>query len=334
MIYDALKRLLMLVGFGFLVACGQSTEDDPLISINKLISPDGHLTKTHLYVSWPSIAGEVKSQPLKLKIPIEYLVPPSIKDAAFPDNLVGYFKGVNSPLFIQNHQIVLIHFRLLPGAKPYERVVQKGTDSATDKLNNDQLFEKGYVVTIHRNDAFKSNETWKDIEYKTQIYLSEKSIREPDLDGLLRFVKLKCFTAEQMVGDFDDQGIQNRRDELASKASDDRAPDNCYSDRAAQYLTTQSGVVDSNMSLFMVSGSLGVDATLNLVGHETSVFFAKENSFSQYQSMMAKSTHPINPHKPIRQPRLDEVYTDLPKWREIIEPTQDLLDSFIVRDSH
>jgi hypothetical protein len=116
--YRALKIVLVLIGFILPIACKPATEEERIAAINKLISPDGHLTKTHLYINWPAIPGEVKSKPLKLKIPVEYLVPPSVYGNSLPSSFVEYFEGITSPLFIQNHQITSIHMRLLPGAKP------------------------------------------------------------------------------------------------------------------------------------------------------------------------------------------------------------------------
>jgi len=55
--------------------------DDQIARINRRISPDGHLTKTHLYIHWsaeftkPSKhdkGGKEIAPALTLKIPIEY----------------------------------------------------------------------------------------------------------------------------------------------------------------------------------------------------------------------------------------------------------------------
>jgi hypothetical protein len=328
------KFIFVLVGIALLVACKPATEEERIAAINKVISPDGHLTKTHLYINWPAIPGKVNSKPLKLKIPVEYLVPPSVHGNSLPSYFVEYFEGRTPPIFIQNHQITSFYLRLLPGAKPYEPIVVKNTDTAEEAKRKGQILQSSYAVTVHRNDAFNANKTWEDIEYNAQKYLFGEYIREPNMDGLLRFVKMKCFSEAELNKDTGSDKAQKRRDELASKASDDHAPENCYSDRENQYLASQLELTKPNRDLYMVSHELGFHATFGLAERYASIMLAKENSFAEYRISMTQSRNINSPYKPFRQPRLDEVFTDLLKWREKIEPTRDLLDSFIVLDTH
>jgi hypothetical protein len=148
----------------------------------------------------------------------------------------------------------------------------------------------------------------------------------------VRFVKMKCFS-EADLNDVDINKRQKRLDELASKALDDHTPDNCYSNREFQYLASQPELTKPNTDLYMVNDNLGFNAYFGLVGREISVYLARENSYAEYRISMTQGRDNHSPYKPFRQPRLDEVYSDLPRWREKIDPTRELLDSFIVHDT-
>ena len=85
-----------------LTACVPQTEEARITAINKRIAPEGYITKTHLYVNWPAytVGDQVKEmeevqgkerykrepeyyqkvllEPLKLKIPIAYVLSPHV----------------------------------------------------------------------------------------------------------------------------------------------------------------------------------------------------------------------------------------------------------------
>jgi len=51
------KRFLffvLLLSVFLLTACSPRTEEQQIAAINRSIAPDGHLTKTHLYIHWPA----------------------------------------------------------------------------------------------------------------------------------------------------------------------------------------------------------------------------------------------------------------------------------------
>ena len=81
-----MKKLLtywvLILSLFLLAACGTESEQMQLMRMNAYISPEGRLTKTHLYIHWPAEhtkphrndpGGKELVPPLTLKIPIEYL---------------------------------------------------------------------------------------------------------------------------------------------------------------------------------------------------------------------------------------------------------------------
>ena len=160
-----------------LAACAPKTEEEQIAAINKGIAPDGHLTKTHLYIHWPAVYTEARRNDpggkeivpaVTLKIPIEYLGQHLISfenaakirrhDAGIPEtkesSAIDYSSRINQALSIHDHQITRIYLRVQPGAKPYVPLLPYKSDTpevADLKFNQ---FVSAYAVHIERNDYF------------------------------------------------------------------------------------------------------------------------------------------------------------------------------------
>ena len=92
--------ILLLFSVSYLVACTPKTEEGQIAAINKRIAPDGHLTKTHLYIHWPAVytqprrndpGGKEMVKAITLKIPLEYMG--TVLDYPLKSNKIDYFKS-------------------------------------------------------------------------------------------------------------------------------------------------------------------------------------------------------------------------------------------------
>jgi len=124
--------LLLICSVSLLVACAPKIEEEQIAAINEQIAPDGHLTKTHLYIHWPAVYTEARRNDpggkeivpaITLKIPFEYLGQGSLKipfvskerQEALKTN---YSHRINTALRVYKNQITSIFLGMQPRAKP------------------------------------------------------------------------------------------------------------------------------------------------------------------------------------------------------------------------
>ncbi len=168
--------IFLFLSASFLAACASKTEEEQIAAINKRIAPDGHLTKTHLYIHWPAVytkprrndpGGKEIVPPVTLKIPMEYLGQDliSFENAAKIDlhdagkvepesSATDYISRIKQALLIQNHQITSIYLRLIPGAKPYVPMLPFKSDSPELAQKKAEHFLTSYAVHIDRNNYY------------------------------------------------------------------------------------------------------------------------------------------------------------------------------------
>jgi hypothetical protein len=171
-----LHLIVLLFSVSLLAACAPKTEEEQIAAINRQIAPDGHLTKTHVYIHWPAVytqprrndpGGKEIVPPVTLKIPLEYLGQNliSFENAAKIDlHDAGKTEAKESPtidyssrikaLRMQNHQITSIYLRLIPGAKPYVPMLPFKSDSPELAQKKAEHFLNSYAVHIDRNSYF------------------------------------------------------------------------------------------------------------------------------------------------------------------------------------
>jgi len=166
---------LLLLSAYILAACTPLTEEEQIAAINKLIAPDGYVTKTHLYIHWPAVytqprrndqGGKEIVPTVTLKIPIEYLAQSLIsfenavkierhdagKTELKESSAIDYYSRINQALLIQKHQITAVYLRLMPGAKSYVPALPYKSDSPAVAERKFNEFASAYAVIIHRND--------------------------------------------------------------------------------------------------------------------------------------------------------------------------------------
>lgn len=166
--------LMLLFSLYLLAACTPKTEEDQIAAINKRISPDGFLTKTHLYIHWPAEytkprrndpGGKEIVKAITLKIPMEYLGQSliSFENAVKMENpelikndagVINYASRIKEALHIHDHQITRIYLRLIPNAKPYVPILPLKSDSPEVALTKAEHFLTSYAVMINRNTHF------------------------------------------------------------------------------------------------------------------------------------------------------------------------------------
>jgi hypothetical protein len=344
----AVSGVIVLFLLCLWLACVPRSEEDKIRMVSRSIAPEGHLTQTHLYVHWPAVyttagrnyrGGKEIVKALTLKIPIEYLGQSLISfDNAFKihfpalagkdDGTIDYASRVDKALHMYNYRITSIYLRFQPGAKPDIPMLPYESDPPDVARLKWEHFHNSYAVIIERDSYYKPPmpifSDWQpDINY----------VRKPDLDGLERYVRRVCYDMEELRNRPSERDKQPYYGLLAAKAADDPSPANCYEDRVDQKFASSEATtsLDEQISIDCVSTSC--DARFGLKGRAVKVMIAKENTVYQYQSKIAKARAAKTPEEPFTafpQPLLDQVFTDLPKWREKIAPTQDLLDSFVV----
>jgi len=174
------KRFLffvLLLSVFLLTACSPRTEEQQIAAINRSIAPDGHLTKSHLYIHWPAEytkpyardpGGKEIVPAVTLKIPIEYLGQHLISfenaakierhDAGKAEpkesSAIDYYSRIKQALLIQEHQITRVYLALMPEAKPYIPELPYKSDSPEVADRKFNQFVSAYAVIIHRNDYF------------------------------------------------------------------------------------------------------------------------------------------------------------------------------------
>jgi hypothetical protein len=170
-VMDKLARLF-LVSFtvSVLAACAPQTEDEQIASVNRRIRPEGHLTKTHLYIHWPAVYTQPQQytqlkEPsveevvpaLTLKIPFEYLgqstLPiPFVSKEELEASRRNYSWRINSALRISKNQITSVFLGMQhPGAKPYVPMTPYKEDPPDVADRNFANFIRFYAVHIKRD---------------------------------------------------------------------------------------------------------------------------------------------------------------------------------------
>lgn len=167
-----LLRLTVLVFFSVsvLAACAPQTEEEQIAAVNRRIRPEGHLTKTHLYIHWPAVytqptqhthwqepGGKEIVPALTLKIPFEYL-----GQGAFPIPFVSkeerealrsnYSYRINLALSISRNQIISVFLGMQhPGAKPFVPMTPYKTDPPDVADRKFENIIRSYAVHINRD---------------------------------------------------------------------------------------------------------------------------------------------------------------------------------------
>ena len=341
------KLKAMLVGsmaLLFLTACTPPTEQERIDAVNKRIAPEGYITKTHLYIDWPALRqGEkVVAEPLKLKIPLEYLVPGIRLRPETPT------ESAELALSIYDHQITSIALTLQQGAKVHNPL-PPGKGLTGDKAKRwIKFFNSAYSVIIERNHYFKIHNSRADLMSSVSIFVSPTHTREPDIDGLERYIQTKCYDFDeierQVQTGLSPNELQRASDQVASKASDDHSPENCVEDRSYQYLVPppEATPKDKNLRIVCMQTSCGGD--FGIMGRSVSVAFDKLGGDTAYnfqksfgnsaagKKLFAEAKAAGKEVYATPQPRLDQVFSRLASWRDRLEPTRALLNSFIVNE--
>jgi hypothetical protein len=328
-----------------IVGCAPQTEEDKINAINRRISPEGHLTAQYLFVDWPALysGNNQVAEPLKLKIPIEYLVPGL---SLQKKSSVEY---VEDSLSLSGNHINMISLRLLPDAKPFTPIIGNQSSSPEETQKLAEYFRKSYSLNIMRDEYFIN----RDIKPKTnQLVIIDAygtHMKEGSIAGLNRYVNVECFDidrGENQIQDTDNPiEFQKIISRLDSKAKDDHSPENCYEHRGLQYLVPLSEGVLSKSVLSIYCSSTGCNGYLGLNNRLVIINVSKENTMYQYEGNMARSPENLKvvlaakaqnkpvEIKPFQQPMLNEIFTDLPNWDKKIIPASNLLNSFVVKQS-
>jgi hypothetical protein len=171
-----LRLIVLLFSVSLLSACVPKTEEEQLATINRQIAPDGHLTKTHLYVHWPAVytkprrndpGGKEIVPAITLKIPLEYLgqnlisfenaAKIDLHDAGITKSespTIDYSSRINQALRMHDHQITSIYLRLIPGAKPYVPMLPFKSDPPDVAQKKAGHFLNSYAVIIDKDSFF------------------------------------------------------------------------------------------------------------------------------------------------------------------------------------
>ena len=272
-----LRLTVFLLIIPLLAACGLRTEEAQIAAVNRRIAPEGHLTKTHLYVHWPAAYTEPRPEwgdpggkelvpAVTLKIPFEYLGQNTITfensakillhDAGVKTSdpvAMDYQARIKTALRVKGHQIESIYLRFQSGAKPDSPVLIYKTDPPEVASKKLAYFQASYAVHIRRNQHFA-------------VPLYERTTKTPD--------KLTDITSYFY----------------------ERPP-------------SISCVVESCFASFGVKGRHADTAGLG---------------------MSLESFHSLKKSKPIDQ----QESAGLPKWREKVDPTQKLINSFILPEDN
>jgi hypothetical protein len=335
-------QILLVTTIAFLAAaCVPQTEEARIASINKRIAPEGYITKTHLYINWPELKqdGEVVAEPLKLKIPLEYLVPGLTFTAKTPTEYA------EESLSVHDHKITMVSMRMLPGAKPYVPLTPTKDLPPDEAKRKSEYFQSSYNVSI-MNNYFKSNTTRSEHLSSVNNWLLGEYMREPDIAGLERYIQTRCYDFDELKKRVSEgthpNTLQRAFDEVASKASDDHSLGNCVENRSYQYLAPPPEFTPKDKSLIINCSQTSCNADFAIMNRRVSLPITKvdgdsafmyEHSFSNSEAgkkLFAEAKAAGKEVYAFPQPRLDEVFTDLPKWHEKVEPTRELLNSFVI----
>ena len=335
------------------LACVPRSEEDKIREINRRIAPDGYLTKTHLYIHWPAVYTQARRndqgdkeivKAITLKIPIEYLGQnlitfDNVFKMRFPalakkeSSVIDYSSRINEALSIRDHQITSIYLRFQPGAKPDIPMLPYKSDPPDVARKKLEHFQNSYAAHIKRNYYFFAPKNRSALAYLSRSSSDgvSSSFREGMMSGLERYVWVMCYDIARLIKEYPPKTQQRAFDYIASKATDDHSPGHCYEDRANQTIVSPPENFPSDKAISIRCGeSLFCDADFGLKNRSIQLVVAKENSIIKYKRKIIKSRDPKVPFKPFPQPLLSEVWTDLPKWREKVEPTQALLNSFLL----
>lgn len=334
----------------FLTACAPQTEEARITAINKRIAPEGYITKTHLYVNWPAytVGDQVKEmeevqgkerykrepeyyqkvllEPLKLKIPIAYVLSPHV-DGEMPKTKIERLSM--GALLIRDYKILSVSLSMDELAKPAKPIFGKPW---VKNAKNIKLAEKINHIGISRysyNAGYMNREYWN--EYTNlEKATAGRYIREEDVDGLERYVELQCFN---LVGN-NDETLKHYMGLLALKAADDQSPSHCFSRRESQFLMPPSEILNPEYPI-IIACTGGCWAEYSLQGRKTMMHIFKENRFRWYEYVEHQKHEKAilqgdkAPYYGVKQPLLNAVDTDLPKWREKVAPILPLLQSFV-----
>lgn len=349
----------------FLTACVPQTEEERIAAINKRIAPEGFITKTHLYINWPAytVGDQVKDleevqgkerykrepeyyqkvllEPLKLKIPLEYLVPGLTLAAQTPTE---YAEG---SLSIHDHKITMVFLSLLSGAKVYKPLTPDKNLSVEEEKLRTKYFQSRFSVSIERNRRYVAPQTKPKFSSSAK-YSIRNYFREADLAGLERYIETRCYDFSELKKRVSEgthpNTLQRALDKVASKASDDHSLENCVEDRGSQYLILPLVSTPKDKSLIVNCSSTSCSADFAIMNRVVGVSLTNLGTDSAYnyevnfgnseagKKLFAEAKATGKEIHALPQPRLDEVFTDLAKWQEKVEPTRELLNSFITNE--
>ena len=300
-----------------LSSCSRPTDPDrdnrKIAFLNERLAPEGHITKTHLYISWPAEVrnGEEIAKPLMLKIPLEYLS----HDLFWTGDLLS----VDGSIILQDHKITSVSLRMMPEAQPIvpEKYYPVSTDTPAIEKVKAAYFHKAYTVFINRNTT----------KVPANSRSTDNTIQVSSIAGLERYVPLTCYDLTELKkrGGRD---YQRALLVLGGKAKDDQSLANCVADRNLLFLQSpQSTPIDK---------AIGVEcyvdicsAAFVLKNHAGYMRIATENPID----MFTRKIQAMHPPQPYQQPRLNEIWTDLPRWQQRVDPTMQLLNSLVISET-
>lgn len=330
-----------------LTACEFSSKEELIEAYGKTIGQDGYMTKDAYVIKWPAVhQGDIVAPPLTLKIPKKWLrVTPSADSAYSKDRQDG---SISSIYVMSRVPGPTPWIEPLPWPKkiPYAEIISFFKTLGKDRppRSKEELEKRAIYAEAKRNSVsigifrgtssisglFKGvNEFWLRNIYESPcgglavgeyhiIASSRGCLREPDIDGLESYVKLICYSDDQLNGVYQQKFY---KDNLQRKAADDNSPKNCYIERAALSLKTPPNTPEDEQVIINCSN-----------GYCWAIFsFYRRRVEVNLQTDLNDAYNKIN-HYP-KNPMRKEVYTELSRWREKVDVARKLVNSFVVEQA-
>lgn len=298
-------------------ACSHQTDEEKIARINKSLAPEGYVTKTDLYISWPTIQHGLPDNiapPLRLKIPLKYLA-----HGLFWD---GDPYDLDSAITLYKKEITFVALRFMPEAEPiipslYYPV--RGDTKEAEAIKA-KYFNRAYTVFINREISLSPE----------NYHSTNNTFTEKNIAGLERYIPMTCYDLSEIkqTSDIDHQKALLY---FNGKAKDDLSPSNCYTERELQFFQSPPDTPYQD-SVYITCPVLLCKLSTRLQKHTVEMVIADESPFGDYQLKMAEHVKKTK-DRTYHQPLLNEIWTDIPRWRERYDPTMKLLNSFIMTES-
>ena len=332
---------LVLILGASLTGCEFSSKEELIEAYGKTIGQDGYMTKDDYVIKWPAVhQGDVVAPPLTLKIPKKWLRVTPLADSAYSkDREDGSIISIYVMSSIPGPKPYIEPFPW-PKKIPYAEIVSFFSALGKERppRSKEELEKRAISAESHRNSVsvgiFRGTSSISflfgglkefrlDDIYDTCYGLTigqhyEKSdygcLREADIDGLESYVRLICYSQEQLNG----TNQKFYAVKLQHKAADDNSPDNCFINREDQSLKTPPS-------------THGDDQVI--INCRTGVCFAEIPFYKRRVEVAIEISLNVthrNYHLDLKHPMRNEIYTELPGWREKVDVARKLVNSFVV----